>query len=424
VSVRRHLLFISPRFLFPMNEGGKIRTANILRGMQGGAFHITLASPVPANYQEFSRDIAGVCDRFVPWRAPQVSTARKIAGLLSPLPVGAWTDRSSEGSDVVAAALALRPDVVVADFPHSAVLLPPVVHVPSVMFTHNVETEIFERHAKITSGLWHFVWKDQLRKMQRFEAAVLSRFDRVVAVSARDAEALRSRFGLRAVDTIDTGVDTDFFKPMQETKPAPAGDAGVVCFTGVMDSPANIDGVRFLMDEVWPLVRKERPAAQMIVIGRNPPAALVAAARSRGLPWVFTGYVEDVRPSMAEADVCVIPLRAGSGTRIKAFEALAMGKPLISTRLGVEGLQVEDGAHYLAADTATEFANALLRVLSDANLREDLARAGRLLMETRFSWSRVSEQFEAVCLRATQRSDEEELVLRTPEAQPSLLGVG
>lgn len=397
---RPRLLFISPRFLFPLNEGGKIRTVGILRAMHGGAFDVTLASPRPPDVLRHASSLAEVCDTFVGWPAPsQGLLGRRLATLIGRLPVSAAGDRSKAGSKVVARELATQPAVVVVDFPHAGVLLPKRLDTPSVMFTHNVETEIYERHADVAEGLWKHVWRREAAKMNAFEHTTLNRFDTVVAVSQRDGRVLRQRFGLRTVEAIDTGVDLDFyaFHP-------PADAARTVVFAGAMDSRSNIDGVNFLMNEVWPIVAATRPDAQMVVVGRNPPATLVAEAARKGLPWRFTGLVADMRPEVVAGDVSVIPLRVGSGTRLKTFEAMALGRPVVSTTLGVEGLSVVPDEHCLIADTAEAFATDLLRLLADARLRRRLAASARgLLEQQRFSWTAIGRQFESICHRTIDR---------------------
>jgi len=403
-SARPRLLFVSPRYLFPLDEGGKIRTANTLRGMKGGRFEIHLAAPLPPGRRD-EAELAGICDRFVSWPAPQVSRARRLAALLDPLPIGVAADRSAAGRAVVERAFAERPDVLVADFPHSAVLLPQALTVPCVMFTHNVEAEIFERHAAHAKGFWQPVWRDQARKMRRFERDTLRRFTRVIAVSARDAAALREQFGLARVDAIDTGVDLDFLA--YTPPPAAPVDGGIVAFTGTMSARANVDGVQFLMDEIWPRVLRARPKAEAAIIGRDPPESLQRAARERGYAWRFTGFVDDVRPHVRAAHLSVIPLRVGSGTRIKAFESMALGRPVVSTTVGVEGLAVAPGQHLLAADDAEGFAAAVLRLLDEPALGTRLASAARALLQERFSWSQVAAQFEAVCAAAMETPAEE-----------------
>ena len=396
---RPRLLFISPRFLFPMDQGGKIRTGNILRGLKGGAFEVTLASPAPADVVRFERDLSLACDRFLPWPESPPARWRRTLALGSRLPVAAAMDRSAAGACCVRDALADRPDVVVVDFPHAGVLLPPHLDTPSVLFTHNVEAEIFERHAARSRGIWRLVWDEQCRKMRRFEGEVLRRCDRVIAVSRRDASVLAKTYDLPVVETVDTGVDLEFFA-YQPPAPPPPPDGGTLVFTATMSWPANVDGIHFLLDEVWPLLQRARPAIQAVVIGRNPPPSLTAMIRERGLNVTLTGFVEDIRPFVAASHVYVIPLWVGSGTRIKTFEAMAMGRPVVSTTLGVEGLDVVNGQHLRCADSAPAFAAAILELLSNPDAAEGLARAARCLIEARFSWHRIARQFEAICLRA------------------------
>ena len=283
--------------------------------------------------------------------------------------------------------------MVVVDFPQAAVLTPSLSGIRSVMFTHNLEAEILERHAQMATGVRRLVWRSQARKMEAFERAVLRRFDTVVAVSARDGQALRDRFGLERVALIDTGVDLDYY-----TFEPPSGPGRTIVFSGAMDSRSNIDGIEFLMEQVWPHIAADRADIRMLVVGRNPPPALVARARRMDLPWEFTGFVDDIRPWVRRGDVSVIPLRVGSGTRLKAFEAMALGRPVVSTALGMEGLSVVPGTHFLAAESGEAFARETLRLLTDTDLRRSIATAARSLLEERFSWTQVGRQFERICL--------------------------
>ena len=396
------LLFVSPRFLFPMDQGGKIRSGNTLIGMKGGAFEIVLASPAPPDVARYAADIAAACDRFVSWPEEAPSRIKRALALGSALPVAAATDRSVSGRACVAAALAERPDVVVVDFPHAGVLVPEKIDAASIMFTHNVEAEIFERHAARASGIWRLIWADQSRKMRRFEAETLRRFDSVIAVSDRDAAALEKRYALPVVEAIDTGVDLDFFTA-NPLGPDPEPDGGTLVFTATMSWPANVEGIHYLLDEVWPILLRARPGIKATIIGRNPPASLSEKIKERDLNVTLTGFVDDIRPHVAAADVYVIPLWVGSGTRIKAFEAMAMGRPVVSTSLGVEGLDVTHDEHFLRADNTEDFAASILSLLNDRARSARIAAAARALMEEKFSWSVVAKQFEAICSRALQR---------------------
>jgi glycosyltransferase involved in cell wall biosynthesis len=394
VSGRDRLLFVSPRFLFPADSGGKIRTSQILRNLKGGRFEITLASPETGDEaRRFAADVAAICDRAATWpaRAPgRWQPITRMRHLLSSLPIAVATDRSRPGGERVARELAQGPSLVVVDFPHTAVLAPPVLGCPSVLFTHNVEAEIFARHVQVARDpLARWVWRDQHRKMQAFERATLARFDRIIAVSERDREILTRDYGARDVSVIPTGVDLEAFT-YAEPEPRPR-----VVFAGSMDWMANIDGIAYFMDEVWPKVAAAVPEAEMTVVGRSPQAQLVE--RARGLRWTFTGRVDDIRPHVRGAAAYVIPLRVGGGTRIKAFEAMAMGVPVVSTAVGVEGLDIVPGRHFLLGDTAEAMASGLVRLLTEPEAGRTLARAARTLVETRFSNVEVARCFERIC---------------------------
>jgi glycosyltransferase involved in cell wall biosynthesis len=400
--VKPRLLFVSPRFLFPMDQGGKIRTGNILRGLKGGVFDVTLVSPAPINYDRYATDVNTICDRFLTWDERPYSWLRRRLALASRLPVAAAIDRSSVGAMVVSHALAERPDVIVVDFPHADVLIPQQIDVASVMFTHNVEAEIFERHAARAVGLWRMIWADQGRKMAHLEQRSLNRYDSVVAVSTRDRNALVKRYQLPVVEVIDTGVDLDFFS-MNLTNLIPDSDGGTIVFTATMNWAANVDGIHFLLDEVFPRISRVRPRIRAIIIGRDPPKALSEKIAERGLNVTLTGLVDDIRPYVAQANVYVIPLFVGSGTRIKAFEAMAMGRPIVSTAVGMEGLDVTHGENVLCANDADTFASSILALMGDASMRTRIALAARRLVENRFSWSLVARQFEMICLQTLRR---------------------
>jgi glycosyltransferase involved in cell wall biosynthesis len=364
--------------------------------MKGRQFAITLAAPSPPDGPSHYRvELDSVCDRFVCWReldrTPLFSLLR-FRHLFGAEPVPVTTDRDPVAAATVAQLLDEEPDIAVFDFVHSVVLAPEHFRVPTVMFTHNVEAEIFRRHANnAKSPLKRLIWRDQYRKMYDFERRHLARFDAVVAVSERDAAHFRDEMGIGAVRTIPTGVDLDFLDY------SPPTDVDRVVITASMDWFANIDGVEFFMDEVWPRIIARRPSATMIVVGRKPPDRLRKKVKQRRLAWMFTGFVDDVRPYIRESAVFVIPLRVGGGTRLKAFEAMALGCPVVSTTIGVEGLSLEAGTHFLRADTPADFADAVVRLLADRPLRHQVSQAARKLVETKFDSDIAALAFEGVC---------------------------
>ena len=189
MTERHRLAFVSPRFLFPADSGGKIRTTQILRGMKGGAFDITLVMPgSEAQRHEYRDALQSVCDSLHLWEEGRFTGLfgglRRMAMLASRFPLSVISDYSASGAATVKRIIDSHPDVIVFDFPHSAILISDELNLVSIMFTHNVESEILERHWRVArSPFMRKLWSSQHRKMCSFEKAVLSTFDTVVAVS-------------------------------------------------------------------------------------------------------------------------------------------------------------------------------------------------------------------------------------------------
>ena len=400
MTERPVLLFVSTRFLFPADSGGKIRTGQVLRGLKGGHFRVRLAMPCDESLRTAYRaEIDELCDDLV-CLPPQRSsgpgrTFRRLLAVFRSRPVPVETDRNEAARQVVATEIGRRPAVAVFDVPHAAVLAPPRIDCPSVMFTHNIEAEIFRRHWEVAGNPLHRrLWKSQYSKMLAFERDVLRGFDTTIAVSERDREYFIEEYGVVQSHAIPTGVDTEYFAYRE-----PSRDLQVV-FCGSMDWMANIDGIEYFHDQVWPKIRAAVDGARMKVVGRTPPAGLARRVAAKSPDWEFTGFVDDVRDHVAGSAVFVIPLRVGGGTRIKAFEAMAMGCPVVSTSIGIEGLPVEDGVHYRNGDSADALADSVIALLEDRDERYRLSRAARQLVEERFGFRRAAAVFEEIC-RAT-----------------------
>lgn len=387
------LLFVSTRFLFPTDTGGQIRTAQILRGMKGGEFEITLVSPVPENaYEKYKTEIDSVSDRFLSW--PETKTGAlynilRMRHIKSTIPIPVLTDWSRKAHNIIKKEMEGGQDIVVFDFPHAAILAPQNIYLPSVLFTHNVEAEIFQRHREVAQGFFRkYIWNNQYKKMFSYEKSIMTKFDSIIAVSDRDKKTFVNDYGTRNVHVIQTGVDLEYF---EYNIPSESNN---IVFTGSMDWMANIDGIEFFLEEIWPLVKEREPEAKMTVVGRNPPSHLVERARTG---WKFTNFVDDVRPYMKEAGIYVIPLRVGGGTRLKVFEAMASGCPVVSTTIGVEGLPLIEGEHYLRADAPEKIAESIVKLMKNKELRYELSRKARQHVEDNFSFKRASAQFEKIC---------------------------
>jgi hypothetical protein len=226
-----------------------------------------------------------------------------------------------------------RHDLVVCDFLATSVNLPDAPGPPRLLFQHNVESEIWRRLAAAQTGaLQRAYLTGQWHKARRFEAAACRRFDHVITVSAADRAFLMREFGATAVSHVPTGVDADYFRPGPPERTRP----GRLVFTGAMDWLPNQEAMLHFVRDILPRIRRARPDATLTIVGRHPMPGLERVCRD--IPGVkLTGRVDDTRPWMEEAAVIVVPLRVGGGTRLKIYEAMAMDKPVVSTRVGAEG---------------------------------------------------------------------------------------
>jgi glycosyltransferase involved in cell wall biosynthesis len=261
----------------------------------------------------------------------------------------------------------------------------------AVLFQHNVETMIWRRHAEHAAGVVRrSYFRMQASRMFAIERKVCRSAGHVIAVSPNDAGQMRELFGIDRISEVSTGVDLDYFcRPLETTR------RHDLVFVGAMDWLPNIDGARFFVGEVLPLIRSRRPSCSLLLAGRSPVPEISEFAAKDPLIHV-TGTVPDIRPFLWEAGVSIVPLRIGGGTRLKIYEAMAAGVPVVSTRIGAEGLAVADGRNIALADTASTLAERCLALLDDRDAAALQAAAALDLVTSQFSWERVGRDFEKI----------------------------
>jgi glycosyltransferase involved in cell wall biosynthesis len=197
--------------------------------------------------------------------------------------------------------------------------------------------------------------------------------------------------------SVPTGVDVGYFR-----RPEGSGSTGDIVFVGSMDWMPNIDGVEYFVREILPLIRREVPDCTLTIVGRSPSKATLALME-RDSKINVTGTVADVRPWVWGAKLSVVPLRIGGGTRLKIYESMAAGTPVVSTSIGAEGLEVDHPKNIRLADAPYDFAAQCITLLKREDERQHLASEGRSLVTSRFSWDAVVTEFErSLCL---QRND-------------------
>ena len=392
--------------LWPATTGGRVRSLNTISELAREHQISVITTHGQGDDPEGLGEQLARCERVVsvPYAVPKRGSAAFAAAVagswFSHYPVDLWKWRVRAVRREVQKVLASgNVDLCIADFLFAAANVPMLArqrsgqagNVPVLLFEHNVEYLIWQRLANLETTAWkRALFEMEWRKVRACEAEACRRAAMTIAVSDDDRERLSEMSPGSRIVSIPTGVDTRYFTP----RPGADVPARLV-FSGSMDWHPNEDAVCYFVDTILPRVRAEFPNVSFTIIGRNPGPRVRELAAQPGVH--VTGTIDDVRPSIAEGAVYVVPLRAGSGTRIKIFEALAMGKPVVSTTVGAEGLALESGRHFLAADTPHDFAHAVIRLLRDPVRRQALGDAGRALVEANYSWTTVARQFEARC---------------------------
>jgi glycosyltransferase involved in cell wall biosynthesis len=392
------ILWVKVGGLWPLNTGGRLRSFNILSELAREHEVSVFTTHPPGEDGEVLRRQLPQCKRVesFPFAAPKFRDPRFPLTLarswLSSMPVDVYKHRVPAMRQAVEALLASGEiDLCVADFVFAAPNVPLDGPVPVMFFSHNVEYQILKRLAEAqTDPIRRTLLGIEWRKMRRYEAQVCRKARLTVAVSAQDRALHQADATGAVIRDVPTGVDVGYF----HANGTPEDPAELV-FTGSMDWHPNEDAIRHFITEILPAIRHEVPRTRLTVVGRNPSSGLRHDAERAGVK--VTGTVDDVRPYIDAAAVYVVPLRIGGGTRLKIFEALSMGKAVVSTGIGVEGLPLAPGEHYLKADDPQAFASAVVTLLRDPQHRHALGDAGRQLTHERYAWPQVAREFGAHC---------------------------
>ncbi len=389
------ILWVCPTFLHPTDRGGQIRTLGTLKELHKRHEVHFAALNTPGNAEgprrspEYSSQHFSV-DHSAPGRT-SIKIYRQLLGSLVnavPIAVSRYSSKPLEHivSNLVAAE---RYEAIVCDFLASA---PNLTNLSQcILFQHNVETTIWKRHAE-QSQSW--VKKSYLQlqasTMETYERDICRKVKHVIAVSKIDASRMKTMFGIEGVSSVSTGVDLEYF-----ASPNEARVTSDMIFCGSMDWLPNVDAVEYFLSEILPLIREHLPAATFTIAGRSPDARVLKAVQ--GLHGVtVTGKVADMRPYLWGSAISVVPMRIGGGTRLKIYECMAAGVPVVSTTVGAEGLSYQDGQDIAIADDPPGFADACVRLLKDRNLRRSMASNALQRAQNEFSWQAVSREFETI----------------------------
>jgi glycosyltransferase involved in cell wall biosynthesis len=401
------ILWVKADKLLPVQNGGNIRTFHVLRYLSA-RHELTFYSyyggaPDPDYERELQKELPGavsVCtgkrefsgaarglDYLAHLRAQPPYAVSRFAHAKVQKQIQAWFREQ-------------RFDVAVCDFLDAAVNFPGKLSIPSVLFQHNVESEIWRRHAAMAGNpAKKMMYAMEFRKMFRYERAIVCKFQHVIAVSDNDRRILVQWVDGDRITVVPTGVDLAEYRPGPAETDKMATDsssasAPLLTFVGAMDWEPNIDGIEYFCSEVWPLITAEVPRARLRIVGRNPDRRVQKWASSADSIEV-TGRVPSVVEHLRQSAVVIVPLRIGGGTRLKIYEAMATGKAVVSTTVGAEGLDVQHGRDIILADDPGSFAQAVIMLLRDPELRR---RCEKAAAETaaRYDWPAIGESFSNV----------------------------
>lgn len=387
------VLWVKPGKLLPLDTGGKLRTYNILR-------HLSLTHEVTyLSYYGGSRDaeyereilmhlpdavLAPIAIPHTTGCARYLDYVRRLPGR-APYAVSRFSDPRVQ--TLLAEWIPQRCfDVVVCDFLASTLNFPLDLATPTVLFQHNVETLLWKRRSRFEAKwLQRWIAKIEYAKMARYELEQVRRFHHVLAVSEQDRHTMCWMTHPARISVIPTGVDLAKYRYDSQARVA----APLVVFTGSMDWAPNIDAVEYFCGDIWPHVLTRIPDARFRVVGRDPhPRVKKLASASVEV----TGTVPSIVDHLREAAVLVVPLRAGGGTRIKIYEGMATGKATVSTRVGAEGLDVHHEHDILLADDPKQFADYVVRLLHDEEMRRKYEAAAAATAQ-QYDWSVITECF-------------------------------
>ncbi|OIP61874.1 MAG: hypothetical protein CO150_08945 [Nitrospirae bacterium CG_4_9_14_3_um_filter_53_35] len=394
-----NILWLKTDIIYPPNTGGKLRTYWILKELS------KRHNIIYCCFADGENDLAGI-QEMKSWCAEMHTIERKpkeekytarfyldlARNLFSPYPyaVGKYyhPGLKRKVKDLLSNG---KVDCVVCDFIFPALNMYWDSQVPRLIFCHNVESLIWRRYVENHRFLKKWFLYHQYRKMVSYEFSILNRFDAIVAVSEKDKLGMLGHIRDLPVEVIGTGVNLEFFGKRKSRERRP----GNIVFSGSMDWIPNEDSMIYFVKEIYPKIRKEIPHAGLTIVGRKPTPSIRGLASSEE-NIVVTGGVDDIRPFLAAADCFVVPLRIAGGTRLKIPEAMATGLAVVSTSVGAEGLGLTSGEEILIADTPQVFAEKVIRVIRDGELRAALEERARKAVEARFSWEMIGHQFEQI----------------------------
>jgi polysaccharide biosynthesis protein PslH len=409
-----HILFLTQILPYPPASGPKVKTWHVLRYLSQRGHKITLVSFVRPEELPYIDAVKEVCAavHVVPMHRSRISDVGYfLRSMISKRPFLVERDDLSEMRSVVNQVVNSDPvDVIHADQLTMAQFAFPLNlnggKKPALVFdAHNAVWTITGRMEEnaplyLKPPLWL-----ETKRIKQYEGMIVSDFHSTLAVTEPDRLALMEAVheysangkDAASISVIPIAVDTRQIQPV----PRETNSLNILTM-GTLYYPPNADGIRWFTQEVFPLVRKNMPKVTLTIVGKNPPQDFVRLAADLNSGVTVTGFVEELNPCFAKSALMVIPVRAGGGMRVRILEAFARAMPVVTTTVGLEGIQARPGTDVLVADTPADFAKSVIDLLQDKALQDKLASHGRKLVEDKYDWQVVLSDLDKTYERLAQ----------------------
>ena len=394
------VLVLTPKFVWPLTGGAEIRNFNLLRetARHHDVFLVCfLERPEMRDHypavQPYCRKIIGLDLPRPKWR----KAVNAIRSSLSSRPfMMLECDRANMRRVIRQVIQEEQIDVIHAHFLHMSQYVSLKGGAAFVYDVHNLDHILWRRFAEVqTNLLFRSYVRAQCRKFAHWERRVALASETVVTLSDTDRNEYLQIAAEADITTVPNGADTEFFQPgNRETEPFS------IVYTAQFGWPPQDDAALYFHNEILPLIRRQCPDAKLYLVGKTPPRMIQRLASDRV---IVTGFVEDIRDYVGRAAAVVMPLRVGAGTKHRIYQALSMGKAVISTTVGAEGIGLRHGDSALIGDSPVEFAAHVVRVLTDSNLRERLGVNGRNLVVQNYNWQTNYAKLDRVFQKAVEK---------------------
>jgi glycosyltransferase involved in cell wall biosynthesis len=382
------VLFLSPWYPYPQNNGSKIRIYNLLKSL-ARKNEIHLISFVRPAEQVDPSGLKGICESIetIPWKDFHPLRLKALVGFLNSKPRSVADTYSVEMESCVKhICQQTQPDLMICSEFGTAIYAPPPNELPAIF--EDIELSIYwDAWTKSRRFPNRFRRRLTWLKTRRYIRQLLRNFNACTVVSKAELDLVASIApNHQDIYLIPNGVDLEEFQPDSE-QPV----ENTLIYNGALTYSANLDAMKFFLEQIFPQVKSQIPDVFLSITGSYQGVDTSGLCIDDTVK--LTSFLPDIRPAIAKSWTVVVPLRTGGGTRLKILEAMALGTPVISTTKGAEGLEVTPEKNILLADDPANFARQTIRLLQDSNLRSSLSINGRKLVEAKYGWNEIGEQF-------------------------------